>query len=644
MKKMSACGEFADHLWKPGSCKNCFRPSSAHRSNSSLVHAKASADTDEDNCLNHSTSCSKPTIAVRPTVMNPDTLDMLTDVNMNTEQDNQKYVIDKLSLMEMLELAPFYRGKNGCSKTMKEVVMQNTASRKMDYLCRFSCNTLSLSAHKDESLFISSIQEEGHRPLGLKENGASSGFRLQVTDPVKSNSHTRGSIQEPERTTSSSGSSDGYRGIASAGLTGQKQEAALAIAIGSVTTAPTSPVRSRYKEPPNASDNLTLEHNCSCASSFAEPTGASDFCSYPSRMDSCSCLKGQSWSEKPQTLLFLPSLPSETKSSTMNSEPIYAESTKRKKKAFVGRPSQHCSALDGELAVDSQRAKNNTVTGNTGQPNSQILYLKSSGSPVSILFPHSSTSCKDSRCCNFQCCCSNTEANTGSFRSRPQISPPIPPKRSSPKFETACLSPSPHPEVHLYPSVPTQFLYLSQTRNKAQGQVHTPIPPIPAVMALEPRNTLHTAQIEEEEGGKETVPQCGTPRYTNAATVLEPQDWSPTVHSKESTPPGTAHSGVSQLCLDKHKGSMLANGTSSTATLREGKTKTHDTMPPPPPPKKHHRVSSKMNKPTSDLEKTTWNDSVESFAQPLRILPGGLTTTTFEGLGSIPRIFSDGGH
>ncbi|KTF91935.1 hypothetical protein cypCar_00021833, partial [Cyprinus carpio] len=28
--KMSACGEFAEHVWKPGSCKNCFHPRSAH--------------------------------------------------------------------------------------------------------------------------------------------------------------------------------------------------------------------------------------------------------------------------------------------------------------------------------------------------------------------------------------------------------------------------------------------------------------------------------------------------------------------------------------------------------------------------------------------------------------------------------------
>ncbi|KAJ8262690.1 hypothetical protein COCON_G00151470 [Conger conger] len=70
---------------------------------------------------------------------------------------------------------------------------------------------------------------------------------------------------------------------------------------------------------------------------------------------------------------------------------------------------------------------------------------------------------------------------------------------------------------------------------------------------------------------------------------------------------------------------MLANNSSS-AALSEVKSKSLMTVPPPPPPKKHHRVSSKMNKPTSDIEKTNWNDSVESFVQPLRILPGGFTT------------------
>ncbi|XP_064153505.1 inactive tyrosine-protein kinase PRAG1-like [Anguilla rostrata] len=676
---MSACGKFADHLWKPGSCKNCFHPSSAHRSNGGLVQAKARADADEDNCVNLSTSYSKPTIAVRPTVMNPDTSDMLTDVNMNTEQDNQKYVMDKLSLMEMLELSPFYRGKNGCSRSLREVVMQNAASGKVDYFCRFSCDSLSCSAHQPETRFVSSVPVEGQGPLALRECGASAASRPQVTDPVKSSSPTRASVQEPERTAPSSGSCEEHRGIVSDGLAAQKQQAALANAMDIVATAPTSPVQSRNTEPPDSSGSFSLgcvplgspDHSCSCGSSLGELPGAPGPCSCPrscpSPMDSSSCSTGQSW---PQTVLILPSMPSDSESITLRSEPIYAESTKRKKKATVGSPSQQHSALEGALAVDLQGPRNHSMTGNTGGPGG-ILYLARSGSAVRLLCPHlSSASCKDSGCSTFQCCHTSTETNTGPLKCRPQVSPPIPPKRSSssPKFEPACLSPSPHPEVHSYPSPPTQQLCLSQAWNRDMGGVHSPIP---AGEALELRNAQNpkTEEQEEEEGG-----ECGTPRASDTASVLQPKDWCPTVHCKESTSPGTARSGVSPLGLNRHRGNRFTSGTSCTAAQSEGNSGSHhdtmppqpppsdtmppqpppsdtmppqpppsDTMPPPPPPKKHHRMSGTMQQPNADLQTRAWTDHVEHFTPPFRTLPGGFCATSSDGPASFPRILSDGG-
>lgn len=78
--KMSACAEFAEHVWKPGSCKNCFHPRSAHGQS---VCVRNSLLLEDEDGLSSPSPYSKPTIAVRPTMMN---VDVTTDINMNMEQ------------------------------------------------------------------------------------------------------------------------------------------------------------------------------------------------------------------------------------------------------------------------------------------------------------------------------------------------------------------------------------------------------------------------------------------------------------------------------------------------------------------------------------------------------------------------------
>lgn len=87
---MSACGDFAEHVWKPGSCKNCFHPLSAHKTRVSDDNVppaclKSSLGGDEEGGVTAPSPYSKPTIAVKPTMMSFDTSEM-KDVNMNIEQ------------------------------------------------------------------------------------------------------------------------------------------------------------------------------------------------------------------------------------------------------------------------------------------------------------------------------------------------------------------------------------------------------------------------------------------------------------------------------------------------------------------------------------------------------------------------------
>ncbi|XP_043825462.1 inactive tyrosine-protein kinase PRAG1 [Dromiciops gliroides] len=77
LPKMSTCNEFVEHAWKPGSCKNCFCSQSDHQlqQSSSTVQPGASSlalrprrgPPEEEGCS--STPCTKPTIAVKPTMI-----------------------------------------------------------------------------------------------------------------------------------------------------------------------------------------------------------------------------------------------------------------------------------------------------------------------------------------------------------------------------------------------------------------------------------------------------------------------------------------------------------------------------------------------------------------------------------------------
>ncbi|KFP70164.1 Tyrosine-protein kinase SgK223, partial [Acanthisitta chloris] len=92
---MSACSDFVEHVWKPGSCKNCFSPKSSHRLQTPSdvgacgvlpngVSSKPESLALEDEGVNTS-PFSKPTIAVKPTMINSDVSDAWVDVNMNAD-------------------------------------------------------------------------------------------------------------------------------------------------------------------------------------------------------------------------------------------------------------------------------------------------------------------------------------------------------------------------------------------------------------------------------------------------------------------------------------------------------------------------------------------------------------------------------
>ncbi|NXY88036.1 PEAK1 kinase, partial [Alcedo cyanopectus] len=78
---MSACNTFTEHVWKPGECKNCFKPKSLHQlppapEKKPLSHGNVKSTTNQSNSHRGRNTgnfrppvAKKPTIAVKPTMM-----------------------------------------------------------------------------------------------------------------------------------------------------------------------------------------------------------------------------------------------------------------------------------------------------------------------------------------------------------------------------------------------------------------------------------------------------------------------------------------------------------------------------------------------------------------------------------------------
>ncbi|XP_018423383.1 PREDICTED: tyrosine-protein kinase SgK223 [Nanorana parkeri] len=94
--KMSVCNEFVEHIWKPGSCKNCFHPKSDHRKPQAHFDGKIgnlpalpsfngirtkSENNNQDDDIMTAALYSKPTIAVKPTMITSDTAEEWAQMN-----------------------------------------------------------------------------------------------------------------------------------------------------------------------------------------------------------------------------------------------------------------------------------------------------------------------------------------------------------------------------------------------------------------------------------------------------------------------------------------------------------------------------------------------------------------------------------
>ncbi|XP_034997247.2 inactive tyrosine-protein kinase PRAG1 [Hippoglossus stenolepis] len=634
---MSACSDFAEHVWKPGSCKNCFHPLSAHKTvrvlggSAPVACLKSSLGGDEETGVTTPSPYSKPTIAVKPTMMSLDTNES-TDVNMNIEQENTKSPVERLGLKKLFDLSSLYIDSNGCNKAHRDAVQ--SPETKMDYNNSFTFSPLSPNILPKDSMIIGNIfvtQEEGRGSQSLKKNtngdnrkqqSIPSGIRTKSTyngSTVTTRDARQGSVEirSPVDFVPTSPTTVYSNGTISGSTT--------PVTTKTASTCTTFPNLTLSVDTPRYSPPSTL-HSVPILSKQTSLSDSS--CSYRSSTDSLPGAEGSGGRhvrpgspQSPQAMSSPQSPPNSANGQT-NSEPIYAESTKKKRRpqgnGLQPQPespnqSKKLSCSEPELSGESHRATITVMAAHT-EENNRTFYLSSPDSAVSTQCHFSPTARKDPSSPAFRWPSPShsapslvTEASLSpTLHPKPQSSPPIPPKRTnrSPKLGTSSLSSSmssPYP----FPELPR--LGTSSLSSSISSPV--PLPELPMLFLVSAReghfkvHTEHSAAserwhkphhhnsgwnccIKEEEEDEERERKEGekkklasnlsaTSRVTDlvngAAVWKESRDWKAHSSPPPMTEPGTAPptppnngacqgeaGGIDAEEEGKHNGSMPA--------------------------------------------------------------------------------------
>uniref|UniRef100_A0A3B5KT63 Protein kinase domain-containing protein n=1 Tax=Xiphophorus couchianus TaxID=32473 RepID=A0A3B5KT63_9TELE len=405
---MSACGDFAEHVWKPGSCKNCFHPLSAHKTRVSDDNVpptclKSSLGGDEEGGVTAPSPYSKPTIAVKPTMMSFDTSEM-KDVNMNIEQ------------VSFLNDCLYFKNANGDS-----CWQQNNAPV-----------IGPKSTYNERSNFRESNESTVEIPLSV--DGVPSEHTTVHHNPL-----------------CSSGINTKMPSTSTAYTTVSSVESTNHISPTSLSPIPALSKQNSFSDSPSSYHSST--------DSLPGPDGSVE------QQNGLGIHQSPSATGSPEST---PSSPSVQE----DSEPIYAESTKRKPKP-LGNGLLSCpesqnqikqsKSSESERSGESQRATITVMAAHT--ENNRTFFLSSPDSGVGTQCHFSPTACKDPS-------------------SPPQSSPPIPPKRSSrsPKLGTSSLSPSMSSPILL-----PEFPKLGTSSLSASLSSPIPLPELPMLFLVSAR-------------------------------------------------------------------------------------------------------------------------------------------------------------
>ncbi|KAM3599855.1 uncharacterized protein V6R79_012956 [Siganus canaliculatus] len=601
---MSACSDFAEHVWKPGSCKNCFHPLSAHQKTVGGLGGhvpsaclKSSSGGDEEVGVTSQSPYSKPTIAVKPTMMSIDTSETMTDVNMNIEQENPKSPVERLGLKKLLDLSSLYIDSNGCNKAHRETVLQSPET-KMEYNNCFSLASLSPNILPKDSMIISNIfvtQEEGRGSQSLKKNVKEDTCRQQNSNPTRTRSTyngiavtSRANCHEPQPTSVdipftvdislSSPTTVHSNGISSgttAAVTTKTPSTCPTTALSVDSTSPSHPP-SPHPSPILSKQTSLSDSTCSNRSSFDSLPGE----------EGSGGRYARSGSPQSPTATVSSQSPPNSPDSQPCSEPIYAESTKKKRRPQGNGVQSHPESpnqtknsphsSETETSGEGQRTTITVMAART-EENNKTFYLSSPDSAISTQCHFSPTARKDPSSPAFRWPSPSrsapsltTEAGLApSPHPKPQSSPPIPPKRMnrSPKLGTSSLSPSMSSPVPL-PDLPRLGT------SSLSPSVSSPVPlPELSMLFLVPAREGHF-KVHTESHGAAASERWHKPHHHSSG-------WNCRIEEEEEEDERKEGEKKKKLSIDPGKASRVTGLVNGGAVWKEAKDCKTQSSPPP---------------------------------------------------------------
>ncbi|XP_049975412.1 inactive tyrosine-protein kinase PEAK1 isoform X3 [Alexandromys fortis] len=143
---MSACNTFTEHVWKPGECKNCFKPKSLHQlppdsEKTPLTHGNVKTNANHSN--NHRVRntgnfrppvAKKPTIAVKPTMMVADGQSVCGELSIQEHCENKPVVLGWNQNKTALSQKPLNNNSEGDAEGFGHAPQQcgnNDSAKKM---------------------------------------------------------------------------------------------------------------------------------------------------------------------------------------------------------------------------------------------------------------------------------------------------------------------------------------------------------------------------------------------------------------------------------------------------------------------------------------------------------------------------------
>lgn len=133
---MSACNTFTEHVWKPGECKNCFKPKSLHQlppdsEKAPITHGSVKTNANHSN--NHRVRntgnfrppvAKKPTIAVKPTMMVADGQSVCGELSIQEHCENKPVILGWNQNKTSLSQKPLNNNSEGDTEGFGSVPQQ----------------------------------------------------------------------------------------------------------------------------------------------------------------------------------------------------------------------------------------------------------------------------------------------------------------------------------------------------------------------------------------------------------------------------------------------------------------------------------------------------------------------------------------